>query len=750
MEADKAIGQFKREMKQIGWADLRPWEDFFGKMSMPKKDLEKIEKRFETNVLFYRTNYIYLCSGLLLIQCLFNIRFLLTVAVVAGLIIYLFFEPFGPIIVNKRRLNDLEKIAVTIIGLFICSIICGTLLQSLYSLLAILGGVTVHSVFRERSIKAKLNYESTNIKLTFFRASSKADSDDQEQGELSSSTGLVSSPRTEEEGLRRREEYKQTADQIRQKYNIRSKMSKTIDDSSSDDERAYDSFLNDFSKYLKNIDKENEAIDTILNDISECFKNTDRENEALSLKQQIYDLLHDFSDSLNQNDHKNRTLKRKIEQKLDDLIEEDEKFKEYTGKVEDKNKKMKFIFQGSESEMIIDTSILRNYKDSHLYEFYIDLSKRNKENSGYIDFPYSNIDLLKRYLYKESIDYALLSSEELIQFFNVLCFLNIGIRPELSRMYMSKSPYNLQDAWINRKQLLINGKVNTEINNYLILNHLQNILLDCIPFNRIQYNKESNYFEYNLELVYEDIIQGIIKKDTHIVNKIYCTHVDSQLLMKELYMFGILPTGQLSTVIMMSQTLVGSAIMLQIHDAYLNSFMKDYMKNKNYYWKLLFRASENAFSCERFHEYCDNKTNLLVLVSYKDKNDLTYRFGGFTSKGWTKPKKYQPNTWIYARDKNAFLFSFNNPHNTSPIKLKATDKRDTLSYCSQWGPCFNGGISICQFCHKVNSSCYFTTNTTDPAFCIDPIYGFSLFTNTAANDKCNEFKIEEYEVFQCK
>ena len=65
--------------------------------------------------------------------------------------------------------------------------------------------------------------------------------------------------------------------------------------------------------------------------------------------------------------------------------------------------------------------------------------------------------------------------------------------------------------------------------------------------------------------------------------------------------------------------------------------------------KLLYRATRDGDSNDKFHSICDNIPNTLMIV----KTTTGYKFGGFTSTGW----KCDKGKAIY--DKNAFCFSIN-------------------------------------------------------------------------------------------
>ena len=68
--------------------------------------------------------------------------------------------------------------------------------------------------------------------------------------------------------------------------------------------------------------------------------------------------------------------------------------------------------------------------------------------------------------------------------------------------------------------------------------------------------------------------------------------------------------------------------------------------NKNISFNLIYKLNEKNNSASKFHELCDGKKNVLVLI----KTIKNVRFGGFTSVGFDSYSKHKC-------DNNAFVFS---------------------------------------------------------------------------------------------
>ena len=116
-----------------------------------------------------------------------------------------------------------------------------------------------------------------------------------------------------------------------------------------------------------------------------------------------------------------------------------------------------------------------------------------------------------------------------------------------------------------------------------------------------------------------------------------------------------------------------SQIVKDIDEELLIGDMITNLKTKKY--RLLYRASRDGDSANKFHSICDNSNNLIILV----KTQKGLRFGGFTS------NKFKVSSHM-KYDNNAFLFS---------LDLKKVYKitpGEYAIYCYyNSGPCFSQG-----------------------------------------------------------
>ncbi len=79
-----------------------------------------------------------------------------------------------------------------------------------------------------------------------------------------------------------------------------------------------------------------------------------------------------------------------------------------------------------------------------------------------------------------------------------------------------------------------------------------------------------------------------------------------------------------------SNTLPYTRIVDKKYDSYLREWIGDYK------WRLLYRASEHAYTAESFHEYCDDQGPTLVVI----KSSGGWIFGGYTTQSWSGESIY--------------------------------------------------------------------------------------------------------------
>ena len=160
-------------------------------------------------------------------------------------------------------------------------------------------------------------------------------------------------------------------------------------------------------------------------------------------------------------------------------------------------------------------------------------------------------------------------------------------------------------------------------------------------------------------------------------------------------------------------------------------FIKQKIKNlfnvKKLIFKLIYSAKVNGDTSYKFHEFCDNISNTLILICTETNNI----FGGFSSKTWNSMELGRK------KDSKSFLFSINKHKIYNPILEDSENQRYHL-FCSETdGPCFYA-FSIENLCLKNGGTC-------------DEIKkcNFEKFEEEyEINDGKKDFRIKELEIFQ--
>jgi hypothetical protein len=163
----------------------------------------------------------------------------------------------------------------------------------------------------------------------------------------------------------------------------------------------------------------------------------------------------------------------------------------------------------------------------------------------------------------------------------------------------------------------------------------------------------------------------------------------------------------------------------EINFEFVKNRLESINKDKKLNLLMLYSAKKNGDKCQKFHHFCDNHHNTLIII----KTDKNIIFGGFAGKTW--------NSWELGRKKDvkSFLFSLNKKkiYNSNP------DSKFHL-YCSENdGPCFYA-FSVENFCLQNGGFC-------------DEVYkcNFDSFENDfELNDGVKKFNISELEVYEVK
>ena len=120
------------------------------------------------------------------------------------------------------------------------------------------------------------------------------------------------------------------------------------------------------------------------------------------------------------------------------------------------------------------------------------------------------------------------------------------------------------------------------------------------------------------------------------------------------------------------------------HAAWLQSVLPPGGSSSPGAWQEVYRARTHGFGARAFHERCDGRARLLVLVRAREGGWL---FGGFTAVGFSPPQRY-------IADPSAFLFSLTNSLGR-PEKLEFSLAGGSIYYDPSRSAVFRVGLSIC-------------------------------------------------------
>ncbi|PKY27767.1 hypothetical protein RhiirB3_443614, partial [Rhizophagus irregularis] len=230
-------------------------------------------------------------------------------------------------------------------------------------------------------------------------------------------------------------------------------------------------------------------------------------------------------------------------------------------------------------------------------------------------------------------------------------------------------------------------------------NTLKNTLQQCIPFINF-YNLTSKEFVDKVfpyrEILPEKLCTDLLKAFLTLLNP------DSKPIDKSKTVDSKIITSQHAELIL--KWING----LEITDELASS----------YEFKLLFRASRDGYSQNKFHEICDNKSRTVTIIEVKDSNEI---LGGYNPAEWGSDGHYKTT-------KDSFIFSFAN-ENYILSRVKYENQATLNSH--YYGPSFGEKDLI-----------IWDWDLSDINYCIKSSYEKSIRKIE------NDFDVKECEVFQ--
>ncbi|GES76365.1 carbohydrate-binding module family 13 protein [Rhizophagus clarus] len=142
----------------------------------------------------------------------------------------------------------------------------------------------------------------------------------------------------------------------------------------------------------------------------------------------------------------------------------------------------------------------------------------------------------------------------------------------------------------------------------------------------------------------------------------------------------------------------------------------------SYKFKLLFRASRDRHSRDKFHEICDNKPRTVTIIKVKDSNEI---LGGYNPTKWKSDGSFSAT-------EDSFIFSFNDCTIDSYILSRVIDEEAAIYNSSDYGPSFGAeDLEIWthdgNYCKQSTNSCYEQPiRKTETKFTIDECEVFQI------------------------
>lgn len=160
---------FIQDLKVLGWKEIRPWDEFFATFKPPAKwDAKNLEERVTTNFLHYRSNYLIIASGILVLKILFAPFMLFSTLIIAAFAAYLLYIYKKPIVIGEFVFAGVAKFYFTLVVSFILLLLSGTIERMLWVVIYSIFFCGLHMIFRPRSINSKSNKLYEEMKLNGF------------------------------------------------------------------------------------------------------------------------------------------------------------------------------------------------------------------------------------------------------------------------------------------------------------------------------------------------------------------------------------------------------------------------------------------------------------------------------------------------------------------------------------------------------------------------------------------------------
>jgi hypothetical protein len=168
----------------------------------------------------------------------------------------------------------------------------------------------------------------------------------------------------------------------------------------------------------------------------------------------------------------------------------------------------------------------------------------------------------------------------------------------------------------------------------------------------------------------------------------------------------------------------------------LTAFPSIFEQFKSTEFSLLWKGSRDGFRARTFHDRCDGHSNTLTVILDTEGKI----FGGFTPVSWESPTR---NRCKSDPSLQSFVFSFKNPHHTSPLifPLLKEGADQAIDCDANYGPIFHKAFAVSSLCNLHSGGCAIGNQPYGNA---TGIPGGTVLTGA------KKFKTKEIEVFEIR
>lgn len=152
----------------LGWKETRPWHEFFAAFKPVELNYHYVTQRVTTNVLHYRSNYLFIAIVVLLIRIIFSPLLFITLLLCAGLWYYAFVIHDQAFVAGDLVIDGSKKAVASGVLTFILLALTGSITTLMWSFVIILLINGLHALFRPRSIASRTNYVYEDAKYSWL------------------------------------------------------------------------------------------------------------------------------------------------------------------------------------------------------------------------------------------------------------------------------------------------------------------------------------------------------------------------------------------------------------------------------------------------------------------------------------------------------------------------------------------------------------------------------------------------------